>query len=184
METRQTISNYWPWIRPCSEELWRSRRVLSTNTLQHLHNNHQIIRKPNRIIIVLLSSNMLSLILIDIKFWSSFACFTASSGYEGIFSVADILHIADVIHQVYSCCSCYAFRQQFSYFFFMKCVKCQMPFPTSLQNIATLSPGLLVCQPFFWQLPCTIWRHVQDITDIFQIWLWRISQKDLSQSEM
>ena len=70
------------------------------------------------------SSNTLSLILIDIKFWSSFACFTASSGYEGMFSVADILHIADVIRQVYSCCSCYAFRQQFSYFFFMKCVKC------------------------------------------------------------
>ena len=93
------------------------------------------------------SSNMLSLILIDIKFWSSFACFTASSGYEGMFSVADILHIADVIRQVYSCCSCYAFRQQFSYFFFMKCVKCQMPFPTTLQKLSNLIPRTS-CLPF------------------------------------
>ena len=38
--------------------------------------------------------------LIGIKSWSSFACFTASSGYKGMFSVADILQIADVIHQV------------------------------------------------------------------------------------
>ena len=38
--------------------------------------------------------------MIDVNFASSFACFTASSGYKGMFSSADILHIADVICRI------------------------------------------------------------------------------------
>ena len=35
--------------------------------------------------------------LIDVKFPSSFACFLARSGYEGIFCVADFLQKAGII---------------------------------------------------------------------------------------
>ena len=58
--------------------------------------------------------------------------------------------------KLYSCCSCYAFRQSFSYFFYTKHVNCQMPFSTSLQKLSNLIPGILGCHPFFWQLPCSI----------------------------
>ena len=37
---------------------------------------------------------------IDVKFASSFACFTAVSGQKGMFSSADILQIADVMHRI------------------------------------------------------------------------------------
>ena len=37
---------------------------------------------------------------IDVKFVSSFACFTASSGYKETFISADILQIADVMCRI------------------------------------------------------------------------------------
>ena len=65
--------------------------------------------------------------LIDVKFPSSFACFLASSGYEGIFCVADII------------CG------QYGHFFYVKCVKCSAIL-SSLHGFV-FSVAVL----FFWQ---------------------------------
>ena len=65
--------------------------------------------------------------LIDVKFPSSFACFLASSGYEGIFCVADII------------------RRQYGHFFYVKCVKCSATL-SSLHGFV-FSVAIL----FFWQ---------------------------------
>ena len=65
--------------------------------------------------------------LIDVKFSSSFACFLASSGYEGIFCVADII------------------CRQYGHFFYVKCVKCSAIL-SSLHGFV-FSVAVL----FFWQ---------------------------------
>ena len=72
----------------------------------------QIIRKPHPMIIYgIIKENIIKIILhlktsknkftsIDVKFPSSFAFFSASSGYNGMFSLADFLQIAFIICHV------------------------------------------------------------------------------------
>ena len=53
--------------------------------------------------VLFLTSTCLFIVLIttiDVKFACSFACFTAVSGQKGMFSSADILQIADVMHRI------------------------------------------------------------------------------------
>lgn len=128
---------------------------------------------------------MLSLI-IDIKSWSSFACFTARSGYKGMFSVADILHIADVIHQVLFLLFLLCFQAAIQLFLLHEMR--EMLDAISYQSTKTKQPysqDFLFAIPFSgnYPLPFDVMFRISRTSSKFQ-WLSRISQKDLSQSEM
>ena len=128
---------------------------------------------------------MLSLI-IDIKFWSSFACFTASSGYKGMFSVADILHIADVIRQVLFLLFLLCFQAAIQLFLLHEMR--EMLDAISYQSTKTKQPypqDFLFAIPFSGNYPVLfdVMFRISRTSSKFQ-WLSRISQKDLSQSEM
>ena len=71
--------------------------------------------------------------LIDVKFPSSLACFLASSGYEGIFCVADII------------------CRQYGHFFYVK-LMCEM----FCHSVFFAWLHLLSCCPFFLAIMITV----------------------------
>ena len=61
--------------------------------------------------------------MLECKFIFDSACLTANLGYEGLYSSANILQIADVVVELSSCCLCRVFNQKFAYSFVLKRVK-------------------------------------------------------------
>ena len=105
---------------------------------------------------------------------------SCQDGYNGtvcgMFSVADILHIADVIWRVvlmYSCCTFYVGRQWFGYFFFAKCMKFSAVLYCSTKLTQPHPRGFLVVVFFACDYPIAIlltsfsgnWKHLPNLVN-------------------
>ena len=105
---------------------------------------------------------------------------SCQDGYNGtvcgMFSVADILHIADVIWRVvlmYSCCTFHVGRQWFGYFFFAKCMKFSAVLYCSTKLTQPHPRGFLVVVFFACDYPIAIlltsfsgnWKHLPNLVN-------------------
>ena len=137
----------------------------------------QIIRKPNPITVsfvidfsLKISQNMLT--SIDVKFPSSFACFSASSGEKGMISSADILQIVNIFCRVVRVFLLFLVVVRLFRLQFKTCEIFRHPctaLPKQRQPRST--PGLLSCCPLFSHL-CFTYTDVIFHTsqNVFQIW--------------
>ena len=85
-----------------SEELWRSRRVLSVSAItpSEISRILHMIRKPNSIIVLPFIQKNCQFKTINVKLIFYTACLSASLGNKRLFSCANIIQITDVIRRV------------------------------------------------------------------------------------